>query len=130
VRLIDTSAWVEYLRRSGTPITLKVRRAIRDSTAATTDVVMMEVLAGTNDTAQLARWERLLARCTYLEPVIRDDAESAARLFRVCRSAGETPRALNDCLVAAIALRCGLPVLHRDRDFDVLARHTGLEVDS
>jgi predicted nucleic acid-binding protein len=31
-----------------------------------------------------------------------------------------------DCLVAAVAIRHNIPVLHRDRDFDVLARHTEL----
>jgi predicted nucleic acid-binding protein len=30
--------------------------------------------------------------------------------------------------VAAVAVRHDVPVLHRDRDFDVLARHTPLRV--
>ncbi len=33
-----------------------------------------------------------------------------------------------DCLVAAIAIRADVPVLHADRDFDTLARHTDLSV--
>jgi predicted nucleic acid-binding protein len=33
---------------------------------------------------------------------------------------------LNDCLIAAVALRTGHAVLHADRDFDALGRHTGL----
>ena len=35
-------------------------------------------------------------------------------------------RTLTDCLIAVVALRESLPVLHADRDFDVLARHTSL----
>lgn len=35
-----------------------------------------------------------------------------------------------DCLIAAVALRLGLPVLHRDRAFEVLARHCGLQTVS
>jgi predicted nucleic acid-binding protein len=128
--LIDTSAWVEYLRRTGTPVTLKVRRALRDDIAATTDVVVMEILSGTTDPARLARWERLLARCEFVEQSPRDDAEAAAHIFRRCRAGGETPRAVNDCLVAAIAIRTDIPVLHRDRDFDVIARHTTLQAVS
>ena len=128
--LIDTSAWVEYLRRSGSPVTLQVRRALQEETAATTDIVVLEVLSGTTDAARLARWERLLARCEFMDQVPRDDAEAAASLYRACRRAGETSRAVNDCLVAAIAIRNQVPVLHRDRDFDVIARHTTLEVVS
>ena len=37
-------------------------------------------------------------------------------------------RRLIDCLIAAVAIRADVPVLHRDGDFDVLARHTELEV--
>jgi predicted nucleic acid-binding protein len=35
---------------------------------------------------------------------------------------------MNDCLVAAIAIRNGVRVLHNDRDYEVLARHTPLRV--
>ena len=34
-----------------------------------------------------------------------------------------------DCLIAAVAIRAGIPVLHNDKDFDVLARHTDLQID-
>ena len=33
-----------------------------------------------------------------------------------------------DCLLAAVAIREGVPLLHNDRDFEVLARHTPLEL--
>ncbi len=33
-----------------------------------------------------------------------------------------------DCLIAAVAIREGASVLHRDRDFDVIARHTELQI--
>jgi hypothetical protein len=39
-------------------------------------------------------------------------------------------RTLIDCLIAAIAVGAGVPLLHADADYDVLARHTALEIDS
>lgn len=36
-------------------------------------------------------------------------------------------RSTIDCLVAASALRNGLTVVHCDRDFDLIARVTGLQ---
>lgn len=56
------------------------------------------------------------------------DAEEAAHIYRVCRRAGETIRSMNDCLIAAIAIRNDVPVLHRDRDYDAIARHFPLRL--
>lgn len=99
-----------------------------DEPAHTTDVVVMEVLAGARDDDHRDRLRRLLARCEHVPVQGLDDFEAAADLYRLCRAAGETVRALTDCLIAVVALRQSLPVLHADRDFDVLARHTALQV--
>jgi predicted nucleic acid-binding protein len=101
----------------------------RDEPAYTTDVVVMEVLAGARDDDHRDRLRRLLARCEHLPVEGLDDFETAADLFRACRRGGETVRALTDCLIAAVALRTSVPVLHADRDFDVLAHHTGLRAE-
>ena len=63
-------------------------------------------------------------------PVERVDWIDAARLQRRCRSQGETVRRLPDCLIAAVAIRADVAVLHRDQDFDTLARHTALRARS
>ncbi len=34
-----------------------------------------------------------------------------------------------DCLIATLAIRADVPVLHAGADFDVLARHTGLQIE-
>ena len=58
----------------------------------------------------------------------RVDVEDAASIYRACRRIGHTVRSTNDCLIAAIAIRNDVPVLHRDRDYDVIAQITGLRV--
>ena len=123
--LIDTSAWVEFLRDTGSPACERVQQALVDE-AATADPVRMEVLAGARNELHMIQLRRLLARCMHFaaDPV---DYEQAATLYRQCRANGETVRKLIDCLIAAVAIRHGVPVLHRDADFDVLRRHTGLE---
>ena len=127
--LVDTSAWVEFLRRTQSPTHQALRRLLEsEAPLHTTDVVVMEVLAGARDDEHAAQLRRLLARCDHLSVEGLATYEVAAALYRSCRSAGEAVRALVDCLIAAVALREGVPVLHEDRDFDVLARHCGLEV--
>jgi predicted nucleic acid-binding protein len=128
VILIDTSVWISFLKKHDGSAILALRRALRDGDAATTDVVLMEVLAGTTDSARAAAWDRLLSQTAYLAQEPRTDAEAAARIYRVCRRARETPRRLTDCVIAAVAIRNEVPVLHRDKDFEVIARHTELQV--
>ena len=128
--LVDTSAWVEYLRATGSPAHVAVRLILEsDEAAHTTDVVVMEILAGARNADHRDWLRRLLARCEHIPVEGLDDFESAADLYRTCRSEGETVRALTDCLIAVVALRASVSVLHADRDFDVLARHTGLRTE-
>jgi len=127
--LVDTSAWVEYLRSTDS----RVHRRLRDLLAEraplhTTDVVVMEVLAGGRDEAHTDGLRRLLSRCEFVATTGLDDFEQSASIYRRCRRGGETPRAVNDCLVAAVALRAEVDVLHADRDFDVIARQTTLRI--
>lgn len=55
-----------------------------------------------------------------------EDYESAAAIYRHRRRSGETVRRLIDCLIAAVAIREQLPLLHQDSEFEVIARHTAL----
>lgn len=124
--LIDTSAWVEFLRDTGSPICTRVD-ALLDGKIATCDPIRMEVLAGARDESHLNDLRRLLARTSVVE-LVPGDYEGAAALYRACRRRGETVRKLIDCLIAAIAIRAGVPLLQADSDFDVLARHTPLRL--
>ena len=54
--------------------------------------------------------------------------EDAVQLYRSARRAGRTIRSGVDCLIAACALRHGLTVAHRDRDFGALAGVSTLRV--
>ena len=81
-----------------------------------------------HDGDHLDQLRRLLARASSI-PMAPIDYDEAAALYRSCRRSGETVRKLIDCLIAATAIRAGVPVLHADSDFDVLARHTALQAD-
>ena len=126
--LVDTSAWVEFLRDTGSPACVRVDELLADE-IATCHPVRMEVLAGAHDERHLRDLRGLLARGSIIE-TRPTDYEDAAALYRSCRRQGETVRKLIDCLIAAHAIRAHLPLLHADNDFDVLARHTGLVVDN
>ena len=122
--LVDTSAWVEFLRDTGSATCTRVDQLL-EGDIATCDPVRMEVLAGARDECHLDDLRRLLARASVVE-CTPTDYEAAAALYRTCRRSGETVRKLIDCLIGAMAIRADVPVLHADSDFEVLARHTAL----
>ena len=128
--LPDSSAWIEWLRATGSPIDRAFERLLgEDAEIVVTEPVIMELLAGARSTRELrATRARLLAF-----PIVRVDDlatyERAAAVWRICRSAGQTVRNTMDCLIAAVAIREGASILHTDRDFDVIARHTELRVE-
>jgi predicted nucleic acid-binding protein len=126
--LIDTSAWIEFLRDTGSPVCKRVDDLL-SRRLATCDPVRMEVLSGARDERHLQSLRRLLARASLL-PVGPVDYEAAATHYRTCRRSGETIRKLIDCLIAAVAIRANVPILHADSDFDVIARHTPLRIDA
>ena len=126
--LVDTSAWVEFLRGTGSPVCDRVEELLGVEIAIC-DAVRMEVLAGARDENHLQSLRRLLARATLIR-VIPTDYDDAVALFRRCRRAGVTIRKLVDCRIAAVAIRVAVPVLHSDGDFDALAGHTALRIAS
>jgi predicted nucleic acid-binding protein len=127
VILIDTSAWVEFLRDTGSGICDRVD-ALLDDEIATCHPIRMEVLAGARDEQRLGDLRGLLARGSLI-PTDPIDYEQAAALYRTCRRGGETVRKLIDCLIAATAIRAAIPILHLDNDFEVLGRHTPLSIE-
>ena len=117
--LLDTSVWIESFR-AHRPLDLASLVDLDD--VVTCLPVIQEVLQGFRDERSFR-----LARAAMLSfPVVEDPiAEAvfleAVALYRAARRAGRTVRSSVDCLIAACALRADLEILHRDRDYAVLA---------
>ena len=127
--IVDTSAWVEFLRGTGSPTHLRLRAAIeKDEAIATPAPVLMELLAGCRTEEHAARLQRMVARYEVLAVEGLADFEDAAWIQRRCRAGGRTVRSMVDCLIAAVAIREGRPLLTADRDFEVIAEELPLEL--
>jgi predicted nucleic acid-binding protein len=95
--------------------------------AATTGVIRLEVLRGSRSPQHFQLSSRSLDALAQLSS---DDLwDEAACLGLQLRRLGVTAQS-TDLLIAAVAIRAGATVLHRDRDFDAIARHTPLLVES
>jgi predicted nucleic acid-binding protein len=129
VILVDSSAWIEFLRATGSPTHRQLRSALQSGQqVAWTDVVAMELLAGAKGQADRDELRRLLYGQHFLAVNGPADYESAGELYRLCREAGETPRSLVDCLIAVVAMNNEAELLCCDTDFQVIARHAPLRL--
>jgi predicted nucleic acid-binding protein len=129
VTLVDSSAWIELFRKTGSPVHHALRVALDEGQQlAWTDMVALELLAGARDDADRDRIRRMLYGQHFLRVDGPADYESAAELYRLCRKGGETPRQSANCLIAVVAIRNDAELLCSDADFQVIARHTPLRL--
>ena len=128
--LADTSAWVEYDRATGSPADDRVSELIAaDGPLATTELVMMEVMAGAKTDGREEDLRRLLLRFHLLPFDVAADFEAAARIYRLCRRAGVPPRGLIDCMIASVACRNQATLLAHDADLARVGRIVGIAMD-
>jgi len=120
VVLVDTSIWIEVFRRRSP---LDLESVVDFDQVVTCLPVVQEVLQGfrAEDAFRKAR-TGMLALPIVESPLGTEVFELAVELFRTAQAHGLTVRSSIDCLIAACALRNDLEVLHRNRDFDAIAR--------
>ncbi len=118
--LVDTSAWIEIFRK---PPRLDLKALGGLDEVVTCLPVVQEVLQGFREESafRLAR-EGMLSLPIVESPLRAEVFEEAVALYRAARRAGLTVCSSVDCLIASCALRHGLTVVHRDRDYPALAR--------
>jgi predicted nucleic acid-binding protein len=127
--MVDTSAWVEFLRGTGSPVGIQLRGLLTDrAPLATTEPIVMEVLAGARDDKHLGRLRRLVLGGQLLPVRGLADYEEAAAVYRGCRRAGLTVQRLVDCLIAVVAIEANAVLLQADSDFALIAQRTALRL--
>lgn len=127
--LVDSSAWIQFGRGRETAVVHRLRDLMRAGTAAATEPVLMEVMAGARDAGSLRDTRSLLTSFRWVPVEAVADFEGAATVYRECRNAGITPRGLLDCMITAICLRARLPLLTADGDFGRIGEVMPLRLD-
>lgn len=111
--LIDTSSWIEALRKNGREdVRERVRQYLLAGTAAWNDMIMVELwngARGKHEKAHLASFEREIA-CL---PTTKAVWNLAKDLAGKCRLAGHTTPSA-DLLIAACGLFHGAAIEHCD----------------
>ena len=113
--LVDTSAWIELLRRGEGEIAALVAQLVEHDQAFLTGPVLAELVQGTKSKKEAKRLTDLLSVLPFVE-VERPDWQAAGDELRQLRSRGVT-LPLTDAVIAAVARRRRLAVLTLDKHF-------------
>lgn len=117
--LVDTSAWIEYLRQTNSSEDLLLQGLLQKKRPILVPaVVYQETLQGARSAKDFATLAQLLDNFVDFQYVdIRQTHSVAASIYARCTWGGFQPRSSNDCLIAALAIEADVPLLARDRDF-------------
>jgi len=120
VVVVDTSVWVEVFRDASGLRRDALRQALGEEETALTRFQGLEMLQGCRDEREWGLLKSYLDTQDYLE--MHDSSwPDAARIYFDLRRLGRTVRSPIDCCIAQIALDHDALILHRDRDFEVIA---------
>ena len=126
--IVDTSAWIEYFRGGAPDIVRKVDVCLDQDLVGIGDLVYCEVMQGIRAASERAEVSSLLLSLPQFEMVGFGIAEKSASNYRFLRSKGVTVRKTIDVLIGTFCAEHGLQLVHRDSDFDLMARHIGLDI--
>ena len=116
--LIDTSAWIKFLRKGNDPVSDRVDQLIQAGQAVLTGPVLAELLQGCKSEAEQRKLLRVLAPIRFADVTRGDWSTAGDALGRLWRQGITLP--LSDALIATVARRNGLPVLTLDKHFQHL----------
>lgn len=127
--LLDTSALIEFLNRSGSPADMAIEALIgNNADVAIAEIVLTEVLQGIRNEREYLEVRASLLSLPVLSLKGQDSYIKAADLYRKCRTKGLTIRSTIDLLIAQTAIEHDAALLHNDRDFAALAAVSSLKL--
>jgi len=127
--LLDTSALIEFLNRTGSAWDTAVETLLTSTVdIAISDITLTEVLQGIRNERDYREVRDSLLTFPILSLKDHNSYIKAADLYRKCRSKGMTIRSTVDLLIARIAIENNAELLHNDRDFEAIASVSSLKL--
>jgi predicted nucleic acid-binding protein len=119
--LVDTSVWIEVLKDKDGSIVQAFRERTGTDICVFTRFTQLELLQGAKDEIEWRRLDEYLSTQYYLEAE-KNSWREAARIYFELRRKGVAISSPLDCCIAQIAIESEVLLLHRDKDFEKIAR--------
>ena len=127
--LVDTSVWIDFFNNVETKeADLLYSYIEEDYPVYLCALILQEILQGFNRDKDYNIAKDLLLSYPFLRTEPIKFAVGASDLYRRLKKKGKIIRKSNDCMIAYHAIHYNIPVLHRDRDFSMMAQYSRLKI--
>ena len=127
--LVDTSVWIDFFKGITNSKTELVKEYLEmEYPVCICPLILQEVLQGIRKDDDYLKVKSSIMN---LEILLIDQMESAigtADLYRSLSKKGITIKRTNDCIIAFYAMYFGIHLVHKDKDFDLIAEKTALKI--
>jgi predicted nucleic acid-binding protein len=125
--LVDTSVWIDFFRGTSSKQADALKSLlVENADICVCGVILTEILQGIKVDSQFKKTNELLDAAVFL-PMTRETYIQAAKLYRKLRKKGLPVRKPIDCMIAAVGIEHDVPLLHNDKDFQLLEKHCALK---
>jgi predicted nucleic acid-binding protein len=127
--IFDTSVWIDYLNGvKNSQANLLNEYIENDQPLLICPVIIQEILQGISTDKDFENIKDSLLSFEILNISSLEAAIGAAQLYRQLRKKGITINKSNDCLIAFYAIRFDVGLIHKDSDFDKIAKQSSLKI--
>lgn len=119
--LIDSSCWIDFLRQSDPDLSHQMASLLRRKQAVLCGPIHFEIVGGARTSAESEKISSLLGELDYLI-LNNQDFHEAALLRQKLLKKGLTINGM-DLIIAHLAIKNDCLLLHKDHDFNQMARH-------
>jgi predicted nucleic acid-binding protein len=129
--IFDSSVWINYsIGKINKETDLLDSSLARGIPSDMCPPILQEILQGIRSSFDYERTKDMLFEMNLLQLDPYFVAEGAANLYRNLRAKGVTIQKPNDCQIAFYAIHFKLKLVHNDKDYDKIAKHTSLKIYS
>lgn len=126
--IVDTTVWIDFFADRNEPHVATLQDLIKnEEDLSLCGVILAEVLQGIRSDTDFVKTKKYLGDLIFL-PMRQATFLRAAEVYRSLRKKGITIRKPVDCMIASVAIEYGIRLLHNDRDFDHIAKHSKLRI--
>lgn len=125
--VVDTSVWIDFFNGNSSRESSLLDYYLGTQLIVIGDLIIVELLQGFREDHAFQKAKQLMHDLTYRKMTGEDLAYQAADHYRYLRKKGVTIRKTIDVMIATFCISTALPLLHCDRDFEVIAKHLKLQ---
>jgi len=124
--VVDSSVWIDFFKDQDNNKTKQLKKVLLTNDIVLGDIILMEVLQGFKKDSGYKIAKIYLSQLYSVSFLNKNLALKSADNYRKLRKKGITIRSTLDMIIATYCIESKLPLLQKDRDFQLIASELDL----